>query len=74
MRELTRPLLWDWSGTVSTRQVLRVLLLLRKNKFRLFHLSLLGVREAGPNSWAGKLKFDHYLISIRKTQQIQLTI
>lgn len=70
MRELTRPLLWDWSGTVSTRQVLRVLLLLRKNKFRLFHLSLWG----GANSWAGKLKFDHYLISISKTQQIQLTI
>lgn len=71
MRELTRPLLWDWSGTVSTRQVLRVLLLSRKNKYRLFHLSLLGGQ---PNSWAGNLRVDHYLISISKTQQSQLTI
>lgn len=55
MRELTRPLLQDWSRTVTRRQVL---LLLKKK---------INVLLRGQfNSWAGKLKFDHSLQNTAK--------
>lgn len=62
MRELTGPLLQDWSGTVTRRQVRQVLLILKKK----INIVWLWGRF---NSRPGKLKSDHYLFSICKTHK-----